>query len=169
MAVATLLLRKGEAHLYKNEFDRARVTFDSAMQISKNVSGDNSTHVASSTYCLGVAYHYLGDFAHAKLLFQECIRIQVKLASGDNSNVVRTLCWIGKLHEKLKEPAKALERYLYALKVYKNEKSGIDYRIVAMLLHSIGGLYEDDKIDLQEMAVKCRYLSAFDYYLREFV
>jgi len=55
--VAALLHKKGEALLYKNEFVKAKATFDSAMQIHKKILG------------------YLNDFSHTKLLFQECVRI----------------------------------------------------------------------------------------------
>ena len=112
MTVATLLRKKGEAHLYKKEFIRAKATFDSAMQIQKNISGADTMSVAYSTYCLGVAYYYLNDFSHAKLLFQECMRLQRKLTGENDACIVRSICWLGRQHEKLGEPAKALERYL---------------------------------------------------------
>lgn len=156
LAVATLLQRKGEAHLYKREFIRAKANFDSAMQINKKISGDDSIGTASSTYCLGVVHYYLGDCSHARLLFLECLRIQLKNSGESNSSPARTLCWIGKQHEKLNEPEKALERYLSALQVYKRERSGIDYRVVAMILHSTGGLYETNTVDSPEMALKCK-------------
>mmetsp|Transcript_19746 Transcript_19746/g.37056 ORF Transcript_19746/g.37056 Transcript_19746/m.37056 type:complete len:118 (+) Transcript_19746:1360-1713(+) len=108
--------------------------------------------VASSTYRLGVACHYLKDFARAKVLFRECMRIQMK----HDVSVVKSLCWIGKQHEKLNQPAPALERYLSALRIYKKQKSSIDYRIVVMLLHAIGQLYEDEKVNHQEMSLKCK-------------
>ena len=158
--VASLLQKKGEAHLYKNEFVRAKATFDSALQIKKNISGADCMPVASSTYCLGVAYHYLNDFSHAKLLFQECMRIHVK----NDACVVRSLCWIGKQHEKLNEPEKALERYLSALRIYKKGKSSIDCIVVVMLLHAIGKLFEDDKVNLQEMALKCKWTDSNSRY-----
>lgn len=153
--VAALLQKKGEAHLYKNEFIRAKATFDSAMQMRKMISGADSLFVASSAYCLGVAYYYLNDFSHAKLLFQECMRIQSKLSGDNDPCIVRSLCWLGRLHEKLSEPQKALERYLSALQRCKQEKSSVDYRVVVMLLHAIGGLYEDDRVNRQDMALKC--------------
>ena len=157
MDVAALLQKKGEAHLYKDEFQRAKETFDSAMQIKKNLSGPVSMPVASSLYCLGTAYYYLNDFSHAMLLFQECLKIQVKLAGENDVGVARSLCWIGRHHEKLKEPEKALERYLAALRIYKKDMASIDYRVVVMLLHSTGRLYEDEKVSLEEMALKCKW------------
>ena len=125
------------------------------MQIGKSTSGFPLS-VARSTYCLGVAYHYLKDFSHAKVLFQECMRIQVSQAGENDVRVVCTLCWIGRCAESTKEPAKALEHYLSALQICKKEKTSIDYRIVALLLHSIGRLYEDDKVNLEDMALKCK-------------
>lgn len=154
MEIASLLRKKGEAHLYKNEFIRAKTTFDSAMQMQKRISGPDTFDVASSTYCLATAYFYLNDFSHAKLLFQECMRIHTKLAGRDDARNVKSLCWIGRLHEKANEPQTALERYLLALQLCKKEKSSVDYRVVAMLLHSIGRLYENVQT---EMSLKCKY------------
>ncbi|KAL7554747.1 hypothetical protein ACHAWF_018279 [Thalassiosira exigua] len=153
LEVAALLQKKGEAHLYKSEFIRAKATFDSANQINKNFAPD-SMAVASSTFCLGVAYFYLNDYSHARLLFFECMRIQRKLSGEGSPCVVKTLCWIGRQHERLKEPEKALERYLSGLQMYKKVRV-TDYRVVAMLLHASGRLYEDDKVNLPDMALKC--------------
>ena len=165
--VATLLQRKGEAHLYKKEYVRAKATFDSAMQIQKKltdgVSGTDSMSVASLTYCLGVAYYYLNDASTAKLLFQECMRIQLKFAKGGNNETnsfiaSRSFTWMGRVYEKMNKPQSALEQYLYALQVCKKNKSVIDdYRVVVILLHSIGKLYEDDKVDQPDMSLKCKY------------
>ena len=158
MEVARFLQRKGEAHLYKNEYVRAKTTFDSAIQIKKRISGANSIPVASSTYCLGVAYYYMDDFSTAKLLFQDCMCIYMKLGREKGpSLVVRCLTWMGRIYEKVKEPQKALERYLQALQICKKKKSAItDYRVVVILLHAIGRLYEDDKVNLPVMALKCK-------------
>lgn len=152
LEVAALLQKKGQALLYKNEFVRAKATFDSAMQIHKKISGmDESLPLADSTCFLGVAYYYLNDFSHAKLLFQECMRMQEKLVGEDDLCIVRSLIWLGRQHQKVKEPQKALERYLSALQICKKKKASIDYRLVVMLLHIIAKLYEDDNVKLRKI------------------
>ena len=153
LEVAALLQKKGKALLYKNEFVRAKATFDSAMQIHRKISGmDDCIPLADSTCFLGVANYYLNNFSHAKLLFQECMRIQEKLVGEDDLCIVLSLIWLGRQHQKVNEPQKALERYLSALKICKKKKASIDYRLVVMLLHVIGKLYEDDNVNLQEIA-----------------
>ena len=156
LEVAALLQKKGEAHLYKNEFKKAKSIFDSALKIREKLLGVESLPVAHSMYCLGVAYHYLKDYSHAKLLFQECMRIQVKLLGENDALVARSLCWLGRQHEKLCDPNKTLERYLSALRIYKKIKSSTEYRVVIMLLHAIGGIYEDSKVNLLDMSLKCK-------------
>ncbi len=152
LEVAALLQKKGKALLYKNEFVKAKATFDSAIQIHKKMSGiEDCIPLADSTCFLGVAYYYLNDFSHAKLLFQECLRIQEKLVGEDDLCIVLSLIWLGRQHQKVKEPQKALERYLSALQLCKKKKASIDYRIIVMLLHVIGKLYEDDNVRLREI------------------
>lgn len=152
LEIAALLQRKGEAHLYKNEFIRAKTTFESAIQIRRKIQGkEDCMHIASSTCCLGVVYYYLNDFSHAKLLFQECYRIQIKLSGEDDACIVRSLCWLGRQHQKVKEPQKALERYMLALQRCKSMKASIDYRLVVMILHEMGNLYGDAGVNIHEI------------------
>ena len=154
--VAELLQKKGEAYMFKNEFVKAKATFDSAMQIQKRISGmKDSLPLASFTCCLGMAYYYLNDFAHAKLLFQECIRIQLQLSGDDEPCIVYSLCWLGRQHQSCNEPRKALDRFLSALQRCKTIKS-IDYRVVVHLLHAIGEVYEDESINQHDMSLKCK-------------
>jgi tetratricopeptide (TPR) repeat protein len=151
LQVATLLQKKGEAHLYKNEFARAKATFDAAVQIHKKISGmEDCMLLADSNCCLGVVYYYMNDFSHAKLLFQECMRIQEKLVGHNDLCMVQSLCWLGRQQQKVNEPQKALERYLSALQICKKNKASVDYRLVVMLLQAIGKLYENDNVSLRE-------------------
>ena len=70
---------------------------------------------------------------------------------------------MGMIYEKVNEPQKALERYLQALQICKQKKSAItDYRVVVILLHAIGRLYEDDKVNLPEMALKCKSIRCLE-------
>eukprot|EP01082_Thalassiosira_pseudonana_P002916 g2602.t1 g2602 contig12:436185-436720(+) len=110
---------------------------------------------ASSAYCLGVAYYYLEDYSHARLLFQECMKVQTKLLGESDVHIARSLCWLGRNNEQLQDPSKALERYLSALQICKKNKSLLDYRVVAMLLHAIGKAYEDEKLAQPDMALRC--------------
>lgn len=152
LEIAALLQRKGEAHLYKNEFIQAKTTFESAIQIRRKMQGEEDCiHSASSTCCLGVVYYYLNDFSHAKLLFQECYRIQIKLSGEDNACIVRSLCWLGRQHQKVKEPQRALERYMLALQRCKSMKASIDYRLVVMIIHEMGNLYGDAGVNIHEI------------------
>jgi tetratricopeptide (TPR) repeat protein len=154
-----LLHKKGEAHLYKSDFARAKATFDAAVQIHKKISGmEDSIPLADSTCCLGVAYFYLNDFSHAKLLFQECMRILEKLVGNNDLYTVRSLCWLGRQHQKVNEPQKALERYLSALQICKRNKASVDYRLVVMLLHAIGKLYESDNVSFRETTSELQQL-----------
>jgi tetratricopeptide (TPR) repeat protein len=154
--VAELLQKKGEAYLFKNEFVKAKATFDSAIQIQKRFSSmKDSLPLASFTCCLGMAYYYLNDFAHAKLLFQECIRIQLQVSGDDESCIVYSLCWLGRQHQSCNEPRKALELYLLALQRCKTIKS-IDYRVVVQLLHAIGEVCENESINQLDMSLKCK-------------
>ncbi len=155
MQAAELLQKKGEAYLFKNEFVKAKTTFDSAIQILKRISGTmDSMSLASLMCCLGVAFYQLSDFAHAKLLFKECMRIQLELAGDDESCIVYLLCWLGRLHQRVNEPQRALELYLSALQRCKTVKT-IDYRVVVHLLQVIGEVYEEETINLPEMSLKC--------------
>ncbi len=149
LEVAELLHKKGQAHLYKNEFARAKATFDAAVQIHKKKSMEDCIPLADSTCCLGVACFYMNDFSHAKLLFQECMRIQEKLVGDNDLCIVHSLCWLGRQQQKVNEPQKALERYLSALQICKKNKASVDYRLVVMLLHAIGKLYESDNVSLR--------------------
>lgn len=153
--VTKFLQKKGEAYMFQNDFLKAKATFDSAIQIQKRISGTrDSIPQASLLCCLGVAYFYLNDFAYAKLLFQECMRIHFQLAGDDAICIVYSLCWLGRQHQRVDEPQKALERYLSALQRCKKMKS-IDSRVVVHLLHLIGEVYEDETINLQQMSLKC--------------
>ncbi len=153
--VADLLQKKGVTHLYKHEFNRAKATFEVALQISKKLSGIDSIPIASATYCLGVAYYYLGDYSHSKLLFEECLRIQAKLFGEGSQNVATTFCWLGRQHKKLNDPNTALEKYLSALQILKKEKASADYHVVILLLHAIGKMYQHEEVNLYDMSLKC--------------
>ncbi len=153
--VAELLQKKGVTHLYKHEFIRAKATFEVALQIQKKLSGVDSQPIVSATYCLGVAYYYLSDYSHARLLFEECQRIQTKLFGEDSQYVATSICWLGRQHEKLNDPNAALERYLSALQVLKKEKASADYRVVILLLHAIGKMYQHKEVNLLDMSLKC--------------
>lgn len=126
------------------------------MKIKEKLLGRISLPVASCTYCLGVAYFYLDDYTHARLLFEECMRIQIEVVGDNDPLVARSLCWLGRQHEKLNESNKTLEKYLSALRIYKRNKSSTDYRVVVMLLHAIGKTYEDDKVNLADLSLKCK-------------
>lgn len=147
-------------HLYKSEFSRAKSTFDASLQIREKLLGRDSNAYASSLYCLGVAYHCLRDFSHSRVLFQECIRIQMSytLVPKANNRIGQSLCWLGRNHQSLHEPGKALEKYLSSLQQCKVNKKSVDYRIVVMLLHTIGETYEDEQINLPDMALKCKWI-----------
>ncbi|KAL3792663.1 hypothetical protein HJC23_009391 [Cyclotella cryptica] len=153
--IAAILQRKGEAHLYKSEFSRAKSTFDAALQIREKALGRESIPFASSLYCLGTAYYNLKDYQHSRLLFQECMRIQTKLLGKDDLVIAQSLCWLGRNHRHLNEATKALEKYLSALQLCKKNRNAVDYRIVVMLLNAIGKTYEDEQINVSEMALKC--------------
>ena len=149
--------------MFKNEFKKAKATFDSSIQIEKRLFGmKDSLSLASFTCCLGAAYYHLDDFAHSKLLFQEGMRINSQLARSDESCIVYSLCWLGRLHRRMNEPQKALERYLSALQRCKKILS-IDYRVVVHLLHVIGEVYEEETVNLQQMSLMCT-CSWFSYY-----
>ena len=102
---------------------------------------------------------YLNDFSHAKLLFQECMRIQEKLVGEDDVCIVLLLIWLGRQHQKVKEPQKALERYLSALQISEKKKASINFRPVVMLLHVIGKFYKDDNINLRVITSGLQQLS----------
>jgi tetratricopeptide (TPR) repeat protein len=142
--------------LYKAEFSRAKSTFDAALEVREKLLGRESVEFACSLYCLGTAYHCLKEFARSRLLFQECIRIQTKLLGNEDLRIAQSMCWMGRNHQELNEPSKALEKYLSALLLCKKNKGTVDYRIVVMLLHAIGLIYEDDTINLLDMALKCK-------------
>ncbi len=155
MQAAKLLQKKGEAYLFKNEFVEAKATFESAIQILKRISGAlDSMLLASLMCCLGVTFYQLSNFTHAKLLYNECMRIQLELAGDDESCIVHSLCLLGRLHQRVNEPQRALERYLSALQRCKTVKT-IDYRVIVHLLQVIGEVYEEETINLQEMSLKC--------------
>ena len=163
--VAELLQKKGEAYMFKNEFNKAKATFDSSIQIEKRLFGmKDSLSLASFTCCLGAAYYHLDDLAHAKLLFQEGMRMNSQLAGSDESSIIYSLCWLGRLHRRMNEPQEALERYLSALQRCKKILS-IDYRVVVHLLHVIGEVYEEETVNLQQMSLKCT-CSWFPYFFR---
>jgi len=160
--VASLLHKKGAAYLYKKDYVRAKTTFGSAMQITRKISGAKSILAASHVYYLGVVYYYLNDFASAKSLFQQCTRIHVELAKKNNASLLfGSLTWIGRVYEKINEPQKALERYLFALQVYKKKKkknsATTDYKFVATLLNAMGKVYEHAELNLPEMSLKCKF------------
>ena len=155
-------------HLYKSEFSRAKSTFDASLQIRQKLLGRDSSAYASSLYCLGVAYHCLEDYSHSNLSFQECVRTQTKLSSKNDVCIAVSLCWLGRNHQSINEPTKALEKFLSALQLYKRSKNAADYRIVVSLLHTIGEIYEDKKIDLMDMAFKCKDRSCFIRYFIAF-
>ena len=137
------------------------MTFDVSLQIRQKLFGRDSSAYASSLHCLGVAYHGLKDYSHSSLSFQECMRIQTKLSCNNDVCIAVSLCWLGRNHQNLNEPNKALEKFLSALQLYKRNKNVADYRIVVMLLHTIGQIYEDKKVHLMEMALKCKCDIAF--------
>jgi 3-dehydroquinate synthetase len=83
------------------------------------------------------------------------MRIQTKLLGKDDLLIAQSLSWLGRNHQQLNEPTKALEKYLSALQLSKKNKNAVDYRIVVMLLDEIGKTYEDEKVNLSEMALKC--------------
>jgi tetratricopeptide (TPR) repeat protein len=75
-----------------------------------------------------------------------------------NDRIGQSLCWLGRNHQSLHEPGKALEKYLSSLQQCKVNKKSVDYRIVVMLLHTIGETYEDEQINLPDMALKCKWI-----------
>ena len=151
-----MLRKKGEAHLYKREFAKARATFDAALSSAKGAAGAgagadaDAALVASAAYGLGVAHHYLKDPSRAALSFRECARLRAQHGACP----AVALLWIGRQHERLAEPEKALGQFLSALCVYKKRQHPIDYRVVAKLLHAAGGVYERNE-DCHDMALKC--------------
>ena len=143
-------------HLYKSEFSRAKSTFDASLQICENLLGKDSNACVSSLYCLGVTYHCLKDYSHSIVSFQECIRIGTKVSSENKLLIAQSLCWLGRNHQCLREPSTALEKYLSSLQQCKLNKQTVDYRIVVMLLHTIGQIYEEEQVNQQDMALKCK-------------
>ena len=143
-------------HLYKSEFSRAKSTFDASLQICENLLGKDSNAYASSLYCLGVTYHCLKEYSHSIISFQECIRIGTKVPRESKFLIAQSLCWLGRNHQCLNESSKALEKYLSSLQQCKLNKQNVDYRIVVMLLHTIGQIYEGEKVNQQDMAMKCK-------------
>lgn len=100
------------------------------------------------------------DYHNSRLLFQECMRIQTKLLGKDDLLIAQSLSWLGRNHQQLNEPTKALEKYLSALQLSKKNKNAVDYRIIVMLLDEIGKTYEDEQVNLSDMALKCKSSSS---------
>lgn len=143
-------------HLYKSEFSRAKSTFDASLKIREKLLGRDSSEHASSLYCLGVAHHCLKDYQHSRVLLQESLKIQTKIQKKCSLRLAQSLCWLGRNHQSLGEPDKALEKYLSALQHCKLNKNAADYRMVVTILHTIGDIYENDKVNQLDMAYKCK-------------
>ncbi len=94
---------------------------------------------ANSLEGTGAVYLRQGDHQRALQHFQQTLALRQTLDDKEAESYTRA--YLGDTYTAMKQPAKALEWYLKALKLYQDSGAKGDSHTLASLLQSIGGAY----------------------------
>eukprot|EP00956_Cyclotella_meneghiniana_P015860 scaffold24640_cov68-Cyclotella_meneghiniana.AAC.5 len=142
------------------QYQKLNKCLEEVLPLTKLLVGSNHQDVCKLLNRMGGVYKKLHDWDNAIGSFQGALRVKRADEEIDRDDIeVATLLQKkgeGRNHQCLNESSKALEKYLSSLQQCKLNKQNVDYRIVVMLLHTIGQIYEGEKVNQQDMAMKCK-------------
>lgn len=124
------------------EYDKALEYYNKALEISKEVLGENHRDTAASYNNIGVVYGKLGDSDKALEYFIKALEIRKEVLGENHSDTASSYGNIGIVYWNLGDYDKALEYHNKALEITK-EVLGEKHRYTASSYNNIGNVYDD--------------------------
>ena len=128
-----------------NDLEKAIVSFNSALQVSKTLK--DSTNIAQGYFNIGLANYFLGKYDAATDYYIQSLKIREELP--DTNSLVASLTTVGEILRTREKYADAMNYYLRALKLKKNIKNK---ETLAYVYSEIGLIYKNEKKYKQALA-----------------
>lgn len=150
--ICLLLEKKGVAHLFRNEHQRAKSCFESVVYRLVKLKADSSM-MAQSTYCLGVAIHHLKVHKLALLSFQKALCLWTDELGENHLNCGLALHWIGRQELELNNNDRAVMLFRAALQNLKQNQNFGVHTVIIKTLELLGETYEN--LEDEDSALHC--------------
>lgn len=126
-------------YLFQGQYSEAEPLFMEALQIRKQLYGNNHTNVAESLNNLAYLYQSQGRYSDAEPLYLEALRIRMKL--NDHLNVANSLNNLAYLYQSQGRYSKAEPLHLEALTI-RERLLGHEHPDVYTSLNNLAALYK---------------------------
>jgi tetratricopeptide (TPR) repeat protein len=151
--VCSMLRKKGVVHLYKKEYHQAKHCFESVVYRQRKSTATDLGGEASALYCLGVAFDSLGAHKLSLSAFTEALNAWKEENGESDVRCGYSLYWLGNEEFKANRFDEAIVWCRGALRTFKENKTEVDYAIVAKTLNLLGQTHE--KLEDKQSALRC--------------
>ena len=132
----------GVVYDYLGDYDKALEYHFKALEIKKDVLGENHPNTAMSYNNIGEVYRNLGNYDKALEYFSKALEIFKEVLGENHPNTASYYNNIGAVYYNLGDYDKALEYFNKALEIYK-VVSGEKHPDTASSYNNIGAVYDD--------------------------
>ena len=134
------LIKLGISSYNNGRFRNAISHYKDALNIQRNIFGDNHSEVAKTYNNLAELNRNIGDYAQAEDLYKKALEIQLNLFGDNHSEVAKTYNNLAELNRNIGDYAQAEDLYKKALEILQNNKLQSDENksIFATVLNNMG-------------------------------
>jgi tetratricopeptide (TPR) repeat protein len=151
--VCSILYKKGVVHLHKKEYQQAKPCFESVVYRRRKSKTTDLGAEATALYCLGIAFDSLGAYKLSLSAFTEALNAWKEESGESDVRCGYSLYWLGKEEFNTNRFKESVVWCRGALRTFKENKTNVDYAIVAKTLELLGGTHE--KLNDNESALSC--------------
>jgi serine/threonine-protein kinase len=124
------------------DFAGAEQQFSAALELRRELLGDDHLLVAESFNNLGVLMGIQGEFARAEPMFREALAVRRRVLGADHPTVAESLNNLGRLLKEMGQFDESETLYREGLRV-ERERLGDDHPRVAILLGNLANLLKE--------------------------
>lgn len=151
--VCSMLHKKGVVHLYKKEYHQAKHCFESVVYRQRKSRTTDLEGEATALYCLGVAFDSLGAHKLSLSAFTEALNAWKEENGVSDVRCGYCLYWLGNEEFNANRFDEAIVWCRGALRTFKENKTDVDFAIVAKTLNLLGRTHE--KLKDNQSALRC--------------
>ena len=149
----------GNTYTSLGEYDLAKIHLVKALEIDKNIYGEESENVAVNYYDLAYYYHWLGDLKNADSLYNKSLLIFRKTLEEPTRDLALTLNGCALIQSEYGNYTDAVKQFEEALQIIetKYNKKDVDYASImnnlAITTHSLNDLDKAEKYYLEAQKI----------------
>lgn len=124
---------------YQGDYENALTLLVKALEIQRNVLGDDHSDVAMNLHDIGICYYNLNDYDNALYYIEKALKYQLDVLGESHIDVAMSYQDLGIVRTFQNKPEEACENFLKAIKVIK-KTTGEYNPLLALTYNHLGNL-----------------------------